>query len=76
MIWGKRKGLPLGRPFVSSLTWHLDYSILPNIKRPWRIATAFIITTIAVLSGVMIAGLITSVCAVYQTPDCLSRQFW
>ena len=37
-------------------------------------ATAFIITTIPVLSGVMIAVLTTSVGAVYQTPDRLSRR--
>lgn len=50
----REEGLPLGRPSISSQTWYLDYSILPNIKRPWRIATAFIITATWVLSRDMI----------------------
>ena len=57
-VLGKEKGPPVGEALHSKLFWDLDYNVLPNIKRPWRIATAVIITTIPVLSRVIVVGLI------------------
>ena len=63
-----QEGPPGGRPFllIKFLASSLDYGFPPDIKRPRRIASAFIITSWD-LSRVMISGLAPFASAVYYT---------